>query len=246
MTSPFENAESSEIPRGCLVGTPVRLMGEEVRRVSRLEFSSIDKPEPVSIEVEPSPDGGEAILKEEVAALDGQLRSQAEGMAGEIERVRSEAKGEALLEWEAEFEERIARERSGLVKVCEEFGRERVRYFAAVEAEVVKLALAIAARVLHREAKLDPLLLAGVVRVALDKVAEGSTAVLRVPAREIEGWRASFADTQESSVQLIGDERLLAGECVIDTSVGNVELGVSAQLKEIENGFFDLLQQRPM
>ena len=36
-----------------------------------------------------------------------------------------------------------------------------------------------------------------------------------------------------------------AGECVLETSVGKVELGVSAQLEEIEKGFFDLLQQRP-
>ena len=50
-------------------------------------------------------------------------------------------------------------ERSVVLKACEEFRRERARYFAGVEAEVVKLALAIAARVLHREAKLDPLLL---------------------------------------------------------------------------------------
>ena len=41
------------------------------------------------------------------------------------------------------------------------FAESVLRYFAGVEAEVVKLALAIAARVLHREAKLDPLLLTG-------------------------------------------------------------------------------------
>ncbi len=49
----------------------------------------------------------------------------------------------------------------------------------------------------------------------------------------------------ESSLQLVGDERLGSGECVLETNVGKVELGVSAQLEEIERGFFDLLQQRP-
>jgi flagellar assembly protein FliH len=32
---------------------------------------------------------------------------------------------------------------------------------------------------------------------------------------------------------------------VIDTNVGTVELGVDAQLQEIERGFFDLMQRRP-
>jgi flagellar assembly protein FliH len=35
------------------------------------------------------------------------------------------------------------------------------------------------------------------------------------------------------------------GECVLETNIGRVELGVSAQLAEIEKGFFDLLQMRP-
>ena len=77
--------------------------------------------------------------------------------------------------------------RSGLgwSRVCEEFARERTKYFADVEAEVVKLALAIAARVLHREAELDPLLLTGVVRVALEKVAEDSATVFVCPLRRL-------------------------------------------------------------
>jgi flagellar assembly protein FliH len=99
--------------------------------------------------------------------------------------------------------------------------------------------------VLHREAKLDPLLLAGVVRIALEKVAEDSTTVLRVPVSEFEMWREVFLATGESSLQIVGDERLGAGDCVINTNVGTVELGVDAQLQEIERGFFDLLQRRP-
>ena len=144
-----------------------------------------------------------------------------------------------------ELEDSIVEEREAVLKACEEFVRERARYFAGVEAEVVKLALAIAARVLHREAKLDPLLLAGVVRVALEKVAEDSATVLRVPVSAIEMWREVFAASPESSLQVVADERLDAGECVLDTNVGRVELGVSAQLEEIERGFFDLMQQRP-
>jgi flagellar assembly protein FliH len=144
-----------------------------------------------------------------------------------------------------ELEERVAEERSTILKVCEEFRRERVRYFAGVEAEVVKLALAIAARVLHREAKLDPLLLTGVVRVALEKVAEDSTTALRVPVSAVEMWREVFVVRSESSPRIVGDERLSAGECVLETNIGRVELGVSAQLEEIERGFFDLMQQRP-
>jgi flagellar assembly protein FliH len=242
MISPSENGGGEAASRGAVAGMPVRLLGGGGREVSRLEFFPLGQTEIVT-EVEP--DGAEALLKEEVAALDGRLRSQAEQRSADMEMARNEARAEARLEWEQESADRIVEERRAVLKACEEFIRERARYFAGVEAEVVKLALAIAARVLHREAKLDPLLLTGVVRVALEKVAEDSATVLRVPAGAIEMWREVFVASPESSLQIVGDERLSMGECVLDTNVGRVELGVSAQLEEIERGFFDLMQQRP-
>jgi flagellar assembly protein FliH len=246
MTSPSEYAGAAS---PSVTGLPVRLWDQPPRSgkvVSRLEFQSVDQAvveviAPAKSEVET--DEMEARLKAEMAALDVQSQMQ---ISSRIDAARSEAREEARREWEQELEEKIATEREGVLRSCEQFGRERARYFAGVEVEVVRLALAIAARVLHREAKLDPLLLSAAVRVALEKVAEDSATVLRVPAAEADLWRGVFsAQAFESSVQVVGDERLGAGECVLDTNVGKVELGVSAQLSEIERGFFDLLQQRP-
>jgi flagellar assembly protein FliH len=245
MISPSENAGTDAV-RSAAMRLPERLVKPGPGSVSRLEFYPLDRPEPdAEIAVEDKVIAGDILLKEE-AALDDQLRSDAEQMSAQIATARSEAVVEARLSWEAELEERIAKERLRLQKVEQEFLQERTRYFAGVEGEVVRLALAIAARVLHREAKLDPLLLTGVVRVALEKVAKDSTVVLRVPAGEVEMWQGVFAGNQESALKLVGDERLVAGGCVLETNVGRVELGVSAQLEEIERGFFDLMQQRPV
>jgi len=243
MISPSETAGANGGDGGAVAGMPVRLLGGGAREVSRLEFFPLGQPDVIVEKAEV--DEAASLLKEEVATLDGRLRSQAEQMSADMEMARNEARTEARLEWEQELENRVAGERRTVLKACEEFARERARYFAGVEAEVVKLALAIAARVLHREVKLDPLLLTGVVRVALEKVAEDSATVLRVPVDVAEMWRQVFVASPESSVEVMGDERLAAGECVLETNVGRVELGVSAQLEEIERGFFDLIQQRP-
>ena len=242
MISPSESRAAKPAGQGSVVGMPVRVLGGGVREVSRLEFLPLGQPEVVA---KVATEETEVLLNENVAALEGRLQSQAEQVSAQMELARSEARAEARLEWGQELEDGIVAERKAVLKACEEFGRERARYFAGVEAEVVKLALAIAARVLHREAKIDPLLLTGVVRVALEKVAEDSATVLRVPVGAIEMWREVFVTGSESSLQIVGDERLRTGECVLDTNVGRVELGVSAQLEEIERGFFDLIQQRP-
>ena len=238
MISPSERYEKKVIA----AGTPVRLLGSAIQEVSRLEFYPLAVPE-IQIEVEQPSDA--VVLREQVAALGGRLRSQEEEISAAMESARAEARAEAGRDHEKELAERIAAERAAILRVCEEFRDERGRYFAGVEAEVVKLVLAIAARVLHREVNLDPLLLTGVVRVALEKVAEDSVTVLRVPGAAIEKWRQVFAESQGPSPQIVGDQRLGASDCVLETNVGRVELGVKAQLEEIERGFFDLMQQRP-
>ena len=45
--------------------------------------------------------------------------------------------------------------------------------------------------------------------------------------------------------EIAGDPALGLGDCVLEAQVGTVDLGVRAQLAEIERGFFDLIDRRP-
>ena len=121
------------------------------------------------------------------------------------------------------------------------FAEERDRYLQTVEHEVVKLALAVAARILRREAQMDPLLLTGAVRVALGQLAASTTVRLRVPPAELDLWTESIALLPNLAVkpQVLPGEGMRLGDCVLETELGSVDLGVRAQLSEIERGFFD-------
>ena len=182
---------------------------------------------------------------DEVAELRQRITRQSVEMEERIEAARREKEGEVRETMARYFEERLASERDVVIKTCEQFARERLKYFADVEAEIVRLALSIAARVLNREADFDPLLLRGAVKVALDKVREESSVTLRVSEEQTEDWKR-LTQGGQVVVTVVGDQRLATSECVLETSVGRVELGVKAQLEEIERGFFDLLGQRPV
>jgi flagellar assembly protein FliH len=186
-----------------------------------------------------------ATERDVLAELEERLQSQTDQHSMELEEVRRQTRDEVRQEMLAELEEKIARERQAIIQTCERFVRERTRYFGQVEKEVVLLALAIAARVLHRETGIDPLILKSAVRVALEKVQGKETAMLRTPKEQVEEWKKILLEAHREDVSVVGDSRLQAGECVLETSVGRVDLGVKAQLEEIEKGFFDLLQQRP-
>jgi flagellar biosynthesis/type III secretory pathway protein FliH len=121
------------------------------------------------------------------------------------------------------------------------FAAERDHYLQTIEHEVVKLSLAVAARILRREAQMDPLLLTGAVRVALGQLAKSTTVRLRVPPGEFDLWKESIALLPNLTVKpqvMLGDGMLL-GDCMVETELGSVDLGVRAQLSEIERGFFD-------
>jgi flagellar assembly protein FliH len=162
-------------------------------------------------------------------------------------RARQQGREEGEAKARAEYEQRLSAERAPLAKAVRDFVGERATYFNRVEAEVVGLALAIARKILHREAQLDPLLLAGVVRVGLDKVAAGTHVRLRVHPDQIQGWQQFFAQQPDlqSVPELMGDGSLGLGQCRLETELGSTDLTLEAQLKEIEQGFFDLLAQRP-
>jgi flagellar assembly protein FliH len=106
---------------------------------------------------------------------------------------------------------------------------------------VVKLALAVAARILRREAQMDPLLLTGAVRVALGQLAGVSEVRLRVPAPEADLWKETIALVPHLAMKpaVVAGEGMRLGDCVIESQVGTVDLGVRSQLGEIERGFFD-------
>jgi len=162
-------------------------------------------------------------------------------------RAREQGRQEGLAEARSSFSEQLERERSAVGEALARFTRDRTHYYEKVESEVVHLALSIARKILHREAQLDPTLLAGIVRVALEKI-EGATGVsLLVNPRNAESWRNYLAGHVDPSAQpeIVEDAAIQPDRCLLRTSMGTAELGMEVQLKEIERGLMDLLAARP-
>jgi flagellar biosynthesis/type III secretory pathway protein FliH len=124
--------------------------------------------------------------------------------------------------------------------LIESFAVARESYFHRLEQEGVQLALAIAARILRREAQMDPLLLTGAVRVALRQLADSTEVRLTVPLEDHALWEEALARMPGLVLrpQVLGDAHMQLGDCRMETELGSANLGLWAQLKEIERGFF--------
>ncbi len=181
----------------------------------------------------------------------GKTESDSSASAGqslELEaKARELGRQQGALEVSAKFQEQLARERTAIATALAEFAEERATYYQKIETEAVQLALSIARKILHREAQVDPLLLMGIVRVALEQV-EGATGVtLAVHPPQAAEWRQYLAShmNPKNVPDIDEDAALEPGQCELRTSMGTAQLGVEVQLKEIEQGMMDLLAARP-
>jgi flagellar assembly protein FliH len=185
-------------------------------------------------------------LAARVRELETTLAEREKQHARQLEAARRDAlekdretAGTELIAWRRQRSEELG-------TALESFRKQRDHYLARVEHEVVRLALSIAERILHREAQMDPLLLAGAVRVALGQLAESTEVQLRVPAEQREMWDEMLRLMPALPLRptVVGDAGMHPEEAALEANLGSVDLGVHAQIVEIERGFFDLLDVR--
>jgi flagellar assembly protein FliH len=160
---------------------------------------------------------------------------------GRLEGIQAERDTQAAMKSAAERQHT-----DKIAALIQKFDEARDQYLRAVEHEVVELALAIAARVLRREAQMDPLLLTGAVRVALGQLATTAKVRLHVPAAECDMWTEAIEHLPNLALRptVHPEDGMRVGDCVIETELGSVDLGIRSQLGEIERGFFDRTDRR--
>jgi flagellar assembly protein FliH len=227
MNSLFEHISSPPMFPGGLVK---ELITRGSQSVSALNFVSVEPWEPIV-------EAGEQQAQPEPMPEPVDLRAQQ--IAVMVEAAREDAAEQTRVRMQSEMDVQQERERARAERLTVEFARDRRRYFAAAETQVVRLALAIASRVLAREVQTSELPLAEIVKAALAKVQDGSESVLRVHPDLASQWRVFFQ--HEARINVTEDGTLAPDDCVLETKIGRVDLSVATQMQEIERGFDDLI-----
>jgi flagellar biosynthesis/type III secretory pathway protein FliH len=90
------------------------------------------------------------------------------------------------------------------------------------------------------------MLVATLVRIAVEKMREDSSVTVRVGTGRGASWRQYFAGFPNlMRVEVAEDPKLSDQDCILETQLGAANFGLDTQLKEVEQGFFDLLALRP-
>lgn len=129
-----------------------------------------------------------------------------------------------------------------LVRAATDLSNLRDHVRRQAETDLVKLALAIARRILHRELAMDPDAMQGIVRTALDRLRNREVDRLRVHPSQVGSVRSCLeAAGRAPALEVVGDASLNCGDAIFETSLGELDASVDTQLREIERGFADKL-----
>lgn len=166
-----------------------------------------------------------------------------------IEQRMREAREAGRVEGEAQSRKSALAEVDGILQklagAIHETSQLRPRLRAEAEADLVRLALAIARKIVGRELNTDPETLTGLVKAALEKVR--TQEILRVRLHPDYGTRIRECLSRfgASQVEIVADANADRGTVVFETSRGNFDASVETQLREIERGLTDRFKGQP-
>jgi flagellar assembly protein FliH len=110
------------------------------------------------------------------------------------------------------------------------------------EEDLVRLSIAIARRILHREISIDPDALLGLVKAAMSKIDSREIHLIRAHPDTVPVIQKALnsADTQ-ARIEISVDPRAERGTLLIETARGQLDASLETQLLEVQRGFTDLV-----
>ncbi len=120
----------------------------------------------------------------------------------------------------------------------------RKKHLLEAEEDTVRLAVAVAHRVLRRELSVDPESLLGIIKAAFERVDAREILRVRLNPDEVPLLQRHLAGPgMPPRVELIPDSSLEHGSVIVETTRGSLDASVSSQLQEIERGLVDLVRR---
>ena len=113
------------------------------------------------------------------------------------------------------------------------------------EFDVLKLSLAIARRILHRELAVDSEAIQGLIHAALEKLANREISRVRVHPACVDAVRSALERINTApAIEICSDPTLRNGDLIFETALGELDASIDTQLQEIQRGFADRLSLR--
>lgn len=192
-------------------------------QAARIDPRNLFAPAPKAAEI-----ASQEELKAKLAAMEQRVRE-----AREAGRAEGEAQGRRAVQ--AEVDGMLQK----LAAAIHEASELRSRLRDEAEADLVRLAIAIARKIVGRELNADPETITGLVKAALEKVRTNEVLRVRVHPEHSARIGECLNRYGAAHAEVIADATADRGAAIFETTRGNFDASVETQLREIERGLAD-------
>ena len=214
---------------------------EEIIEEQSPEFEGELPPEP------PEPQIDFAELERQAQEIIAIAQTQAQEMVAtahaQVAQIATEAYEKGLAEARAQVDEEVnaavAELREKLTHTVSELEPLYALIAARAERDLVKLALEIARKVIHREVTSDFDIVLTLARVALERLHPRAIAKVLLHPDDLEYVKTHRHELSHSSaLEFIADLSVGRGGCIIQSEHGDIDARIEQQFASIERGFF--------
>jgi flagellar assembly protein FliH len=186
--------------------------------------------------VEDAATASEAMLND-AARRASELLEQAHASVAALESdARAKGHEEGTNAGRVAIETQLADGVANLHAVVEEARAQRRQIFESAEPELVKLAMAIAERIVHEQISVDPNVVLENVRQSLTRLIGREVVTLRVNPADLDIIRqhreAIVASNDVEHLRIVEDQRVDRGGVVVETDAGTIDAKISTQIQE--------------
>ncbi len=170
----------------------------------------------------------------ELAKKEGFEEGFREGMQAGIEQGKKEALEQAKVEFAKQASELLR----NLNTLIDNFQNEREYLIAEAHQELIGLAIAIAAKIINKQVRIDNEIAIENLKSAISLISEKTSVVVRMNPEDIERLNLLAPEqasrlTGLSHIHIQPDETVERGGCLVNTKSGNIDAQISTQIEKI-------------
>jgi flagellar assembly protein FliH len=183
-----------------------------------------------------------AQLRSEIASLQAQLQQAHTDAQRHVQEALASGRRDGDESARQVFEKQLEIELSKLRQMIRDLAAAGPKLRHQTEEDLVRLSVAIARRILHRELTIDPDALTGLVKAAFERLDQREIHQLRTDPGSLTTVRKLVEGLDLArAIKVIADPSLRAGSLLLETTRGQLDASIETQLNEIQRGFIDIV-----
>lgn len=170
----------------------------------------------------------------------------------EAQNIRAQAQKEGYEQGLRDAQKESEADRQAVLEQCqeilEEARRSKIKIMESSIADMARIAMAIAKKIIATEVMTNPNIITNIIREAIGFLDQASNIHVYVNPQEIEKVLSDVADNRLNEIgqkelrnELVADKRVAIGGCVVESDVGIIDARLETRIEKVEQALQEVI-----